>query len=203
MKTSLPIFAFLILLFASCGNDKSTAETSTAAPETEVSDAYAAADEALKAGKSPAEVSELLMGNFAAVSDAGTGALNMAASKEFARVAQELSDKYPGDTTAAMPFYRSAEVVRAMNDPKRAAAIYEEVYKRYPDFSKAPEAMFMLAFTYDEDLKNFEAAKKTYTDFLAKYPNHSFADDTEMLLRNLGKSDEEILQELEANMQKQ
>jgi TolA-binding protein len=112
-------------------------------------------------------------------------------------MATQLADKYPNDTLAAMPLYRAAEVVRALNDPKQTAAIYQKVYNSYPTFSKAPEALFMLGFTFDEDLGDLEKARSTYNDFLFKFPNHSFADDTQMLLENLGNTDEEILKELE------
>ncbi len=206
MRLTIPIFALSLILLSTCGGgdgSTTTEENGKTPTEAAVSTAFIAADNALKGGKSAGEVSSLLMSNFNAVSDPNTGTLNLSASQEFARIARELADKYPSDTTVAMPFYRSAEVVRAMNDPKRAATIYKDVYDRFPSFSKAAEAMFMLAFTYDEDLKDYEAAKATYTEFLKDHPNHSFADDTEMLLKNLGKSDEEILKELEAKTKEQ
>lgn len=177
------------------GNDQQTAADEL--ESTASSGVYAAAATALEEGKSPAEVSKLLMADFQAVSDPATGALNVPVSREFVAIATQLADKYPKDTLAAMPLYRAAEVVRAMNDPKQTAAIYQKVYDNYPSFSKAAEALFMLGFTYDEDLGDLEKARTTYNDFLQKYPTHSFADDTQMLLENLGKSDEEILKELE------
>lgn len=182
----------LTLLFVSCGNGSSTETTEEAAPSI-----FAAAETALGGTESPQAISKLLMDNFSNVSDAQTGALNVQASEDFVRIAEAFSNKYPSDTTAALPLYRAAEVVRALNDPRKTAAIYQTIYERYPSFSKAPEALFMLGFTYDEDLKNLEEAKKVYNDFLERHPDHSFADDTEMLLKNLGKSDEEILRELE------
>ncbi len=205
MRFTVSFATLLLFLLSACGGgdaaqteDGGTTVSVEAAPSV-----YLAAEEALAAGKDPGAVSKLLMDNFSAISDPNTGALNFQASKDFTKMARQLSDKFPADTAVAMAFYRSAEVARAMNDPKRAATIYKDVHERYPTFSKAPEAMFMLAFTYDEDLKDYEAAKTTYTDFLKAHPKHSFADDTEMLLKNLGKSDEEILKELEAKAKEQ
>jgi outer membrane protein assembly factor BamD (BamD/ComL family) len=204
MRFTVPFFALLLVLFSACGGgETASTEEANSVTEEATSTAYLAAESALKDGKGAGEVSKLLMDNFNAVSDPNTGALNLAESREFTRLARKLAEKYPGDTTVALPFYRSAEVVRAMNDPKRAAAIYKDVASRFPNFSKAAEAMFMLAFTYDEDLKDYDSAKATYTEFLEKYPTHSFADDTEMLLKNLGKSDEEILRELEEKVKEQ
>ncbi len=184
------------LLMASCGNNNDTAEADTP-PAVTVAAAFEPAAAALDNKEGPAKVGGLLMQRFSAVSDAQTGALDLEASKSFVDLAQRLAAEHPADTLAALPLYRAAEVVRAMNDPKRAAAIYEQVHQSYPTFSKAAESLFMLAFTYDEDLNNMEKAKETYEKFLKLYPDNSFADDTKMLLENLGKSDEEILKELE------
>lgn len=196
MLNQIFIAVFCLCLLAACGNNQATenAVEDAAVPTENV---YADAVAALADGQSATEVSSLLMANFGKISDAQTGALNMAASKDFVKAAEDLSNKYNSDTAAAMVYYRSAEVARAMNDPLRAAEIYHNIGERYPDFSKAGEALFMLAFTYDEDLKDMEKAKATYEMFLEKYPDHTFADDTEMLLKNLGKTDEEILNALE------
>lgn len=187
---------FSCLLMASCGSNNETVEAD-APPAAPVAAAFEPAATAFDNSEGPAKVGGLLMQRFAAVSDAQTGALDMAASKSFVDLAEKLAAKHPGDTLAALPLYRAAEVVRAMNDPKRAAAIYEQVHQSYPTFSKAAESLFMLAFTYDEDLNDMGKAKETYEKFLKLYPNNSFADDTKMLLENLGKSDEEILKDLE------
>jgi TolA-binding protein len=186
------IYLSLVISFAffACGGKQAETET----PET---NNFADAQAALAEGKSAAEVATLLMANFKSVSDATTGSLDTVASKDYVKMANELSDKFPADTMAALPLYKSAEVVRAMSDSRRAAETYQRVYDRYPTFSKSGEALFMLGFTYDEDLKDLDKAKATYERFLQAYPTHSFADDTEILLKNLGKSDAEILRELE------
>lgn len=196
MRFSLFSLVSAFLMFTACGNNSGPADTE--AEVASVPSVYQAAETALAEGKDAKTVSSLLLDNFNAVSDDATGALNLTASQDYVQMAEALSSKYPADTAAAMPLYRAAEVVRAMNQPAKAAEIYQTVYDRYPTFSKSPESLFMLAFTYDEDLKNFDAARKVYNDFLGKYPTHSFADDTEMLLRNLGKTSEEMLKELDA-----
>lgn len=192
----LPFTIFLSLAFSACGGSDGTA-TETAAEEMVISGAFAPAYEALNEGKSAAEIGSLLMQRFSAISDPNTGTLNREESTNFVMLAEKLADKYPNDTLSALPLYRAAEVVRAMNDPKKAAAIYERIHNDYATFSKAPESLFMLAFTYDEDLKAYDKAKVTYEKFMKLYPENVFAKSTPMLLENLGKSDEEILRQLE------
>lgn len=198
MRYSIYSLALLAsLFFAACGNSD---QETVLAP---VTGAFSPAYEAFQRDASAAEVGGLLMQRFSAISDEATGALNQTESKNFVAIAEALADKYPNDTLAALPLYRAAEVVRAMNDPKKAAAIYERIHNDYTSFSKAPEALFMLAFTYDENLNDLEAARETYERFLRLYPNNVFAESTPMLLENLGKSDEEILRQLEAQQQEQ
>lgn len=197
-----PLVLLLSLVFTTCGSDATTANEQDAgmAP---ITGAFGPAYDALQRDASAAEVGGLLMQRFSAISDDATGTLNQSESKNFVILAEALADKYPNDTLAALPLYRAAEVVRAMNDPKKASVIYERIHEDYPTFSKAPEALFMLAFTYDENLNNLDAAKATYEKFLKLYPDNVFAASTPMLLENLGKSDEEILRQLEEQQQDQ
>lgn len=189
----------LTTLFFACGADTDTVDSNKAETTTDeiITGTFAPANDALEAGGNAAKVGGMLMQQFNSVSDPATGLLDEKASRDFVSVATKLANKFPEDTLAALPFYRAAEVVRALNEPKRAAAIYEQIHTNYPNWSKAPESLFMLAFTYDEDLGNLEAAKATYQKFLKMYPTNVFAEATPMLIENLGKSDEEILRQLE------
>ena len=48
-------------------------------------------------------------------------------------------------------------------------------------------------------IKKPEAAREVYEKFLKRYPDHQMAESARFLLKNMGKSDEEILQTIEAN----
>ena len=143
---------------------------------------------------------ESLISNFEQIADQETGLLNEVAANEYLNSAQAFAKSSPNDTAAALPLYRAAEVARALGKPAKAIEIYQQIITQYPTFHKAPEAHFMLAFSYDEDMNNLEKARTEYENFINTYPDHGFADDAAMLLGNLGKSDEEILRELEAKL---
>ena len=49
----------------------------------------------------------------------------------------------------------------------------------------------------DNDMKQIDQARSIYESFLEKYPNDEVADDTQFLLNNLGKSDDEIIKGFE------
>lgn len=100
----------------------------------------------------------------------------------------------PEDPKSPDYLHKAGETARAIRAFPRAIEIYDRIYTNYPSFEKAPQALFLKAFTYDNDLKEYDKARALYTAFLEKYPNDDFADDTQFLLKNLGKSDEEIIQ---------
>lgn len=197
------LFASLFLLLAACGTDNAATATAEPSPaETATApNVFAAADAALAEGAPVADVRQLLLADFPKVSDAQTGLPNPKNSKDFVKAAVALSDRNPADTLAADPLYKAAEVARGLNDSRQAADIYRKLYDRYPNYSKAPEALFMLAFTYDENLKDYDRARATYEEFLAKHPDHFFAKDAPLMIKNLGKTSEELLKELESQQE--
>lgn len=185
------LYLFLLpFLVVNCGD---TAPDRAAAPPTPFDKATAA----LAGGGNAASIAPLLLAPFATVVDSTTGLPDSANSAAYLTTALALSDRYPNDTLAADPLYKAAEVARALGDNARAADIYATVYDRYPTFSKAPESLFMLAFTHDENLRNLDRARTEYERFLANHPDHYFAESAQLMLANLGKSSEEYLRELE------
>ncbi len=99
----------------------------------------------------------------------------------------------PNDAQSPILLHKAGEVARSIRAYNKALGIYDWIYTKYPDYEKAPQALFLQAFTLDNDLKRYDDARVLYEDFLKKYPNDDFADDTQFLLENLGKDDEDII----------
>ena len=194
MNRTLCLSVFCCFLFA-CG-DKTPQETIADHSEPTFV-AFADVATAMEEGADLATTRRLLLDAYPRVSNQQTNSIEVQASEEYLLLANQLADKADGDTLAALPLYKAAEVYQALGDFKGAALVFERIYNDYPSFSKAGEALFMLGFTYDENLRDTARARRTYEKFLAEYPTNTFADDTQMLLSNLGKSDEEMLQMLQ------
>ncbi len=122
-----------------------------------------------------------------------THRLDTKIANDFIRVCEIYALIKPEDSKSPDYLHKAGETARAIRAFPRAISIYDRIYASYPNFEKAPQALFLKAFTYDNDLKEVEKARALYTEFLKKYPNDDFADDTEFLLKNLGKNDEEII----------
>lgn len=128
-----------------------------------------------------------------------THRLDNTIASSFIQVCELYALLKPEDSQSPNYLHKAGETARAIRAFPQAITIYDKIYAKYPSFEKAPQALFLKAFTYDNDLKEFEMARPLYIEFLKKYPNDEFADDTEFLLSNLGKKDEEIIQSFGKN----
>lgn len=103
------------------------------------------------------------------------------------------ADDYPQDNKSASYLFKAADVsINVFHSPK-TIELFDRVIQDYPDFEKAPQALFLKAFTYENYLNDMGKARAAYELFLHKYPDHSFANDAQVSLDNLGKSPEEII----------
>ena len=85
----------------------------------------------------------------------------------------------------------------------QAINIYSRIVEQYPDYSKAPEALFLQGYVYENNLGRLDKAKAIYEEFLAKYPDNDFADDAEVSLKYLGKTPEELIEIFQQNAEYQ
>jgi len=108
---------------------------------------------------------------------------------------QQFATRFPDDTMAAEYLFKASDIAMNLNRPQQTVEIFNTLIENYPDFNKIPTCYFLRAFVYDDQLKDYKAAEKYYREFIKKYPNSDFADDAEMLLKNLGKTPEELIKE--------
>ncbi len=130
--------------------------------------------------------------------DETTSKMNTQIATEYIEKASTFAKENPGDDRSPVFLTKSAEVARSIKAFDKALTIYQWIYDKFPNSKQAPQALFLKAFTLDNELHKQDAAKKIYEEFLKKYPNDDFADDTQFLLDNLGKSEEELIKEFEA-----
>ena len=104
---------------------------------------------------------------------------------------------FPGDKITPSYLFQAGETARSVRNFRKALDIYDRILLHFKSFEKTPQALFLKAFTLDNDLKQYDKAKQFYDSFLTQYPNDDFADDTKFLLENLGKSDDEIIKKFE------
>ncbi len=127
--------------------------------------------------------------------------INYQVANDFVNACEVYAFLLPDDPKTPEFAHKAGEMARSVSHFARAVELYDWVYNRYPDHPKAPQALFMKAFIYSDDLKDTAKARQAFEEFLARFPDDGFADDAQFLLDNLGKPDEEIIKSFEANQQ--
>jgi hypothetical protein len=93
--------------------------------------------------------------------------------------------------------YKAADLSLNINKSKQSLDLYNRIIYQYPDYKKVPECLFLMGYIYENYFQELGKAKELYLSFLAKYPDHDFADDARVSIDNLGKSPEELIRSFE------
>lgn len=128
---------------------------------------------------------------------AGSMRINSTVARSYVDACMAYAVVYDGKSESAENLHKAAETARSLGEMDEALMMYDWIIERYPDHPRTPQALFLKAFTYDSDMKEFDKARQYYTEFMEKYPENDFAKSAEFLLENLGKDDEELLQILQ------
>ena len=127
--------------------------------------------------------------------------VNKAASLKYVDAVEALALVSPNDTLVPGNLYTAAEVARSMRTFPKAMSLYDWLIDTYPKHDKTPNALFIKGFILEQDYNRPEEAKELYTRFVTEFPDHDMVESAKFLLKNLGKSDKEILQEIESAKQ--
>jgi TolA-binding protein len=104
------------------------------------------------------------------------------------------ADQFPEDSLSPGYLFKAGDVAMNTNRSNKAIELYDRIIDDYNDYRKAPEALFLKGYVYENNLGRLDKAKAIYEEFLQKYPDNDFADDAEVSLKYLGKSPEELIE---------
>ncbi len=107
------------------------------------------------------------------------------------------ADTWPSEEKAPEYLFNAGNVAMNLLDPEKAITLFDRIMKSYPAYEKIPQCLFLKAFIFENQLNQLGKAEMLYREFLQNYPDHEFADDAELSLKNLGKTPEELLQQFE------
>ncbi len=179
MRIKVSFFAILICFFAcSNGNQETNATEKTIA-------------EVLSAELVTPEYIENLAGS---VYNETTKKIDGDKANKYIEACEFYASNNPSDAKSPEWLLKAAETARNINQHTKAINIYDEVMAKFPNYPKAPQALFLKAFTIDDNLNQKDQAKVLYEEFIAKYPNDDFAESAQFMLQNLYKSDAEIIE---------
>lgn len=125
--------------------------------------------------------------------------LNKKAAQNYVDACEAFALLNPENLLSPNYLYKAAEIARSLRTFPKTLSLYDWIIDKYPSFEKTPTTLFLKGFVIENELKDEDAAKNVYHDFLKTYPDHDLADDVKFLLENIGKSNEEILKIIEKN----
>ena len=103
------------------------------------------------------------------------------------------AEKFPEDEQSPAYLFRAGNVAVGIGAFEDAVGYFQAVHKKYESFHRAPDALFLEGFTYENHLKNIEKAKVCYQDFLTRFPDDELAEQVKLVLENIDKTPEELV----------
>lgn len=128
--------------------------------------------------------------------------INRLSAQKYVDACEAFAIGYPNNEKAPEYLYRAAEMARTLKTYPKALSIFDWIESKYPNYEKTPTTVFLKGFMLENELKNKEAAREVYNNFLTKYPNSDLVDDVKFLLDNIDKTDEEIMKMIDEKASK-
>ena len=100
-------------------------------------------------------------------------------------------ERYPRHEKAPEALKRLAMITQQKGDMRGAVSLYERLIEEYPESGLGDEAQFMIAFIYEEYLKDLDRAREAYQRVIDDYPQSELAASARQLLPNVGRDPEE------------
>ncbi|NND93913.1 MAG: hypothetical protein HKN45_03555 [Flavobacteriales bacterium] len=101
---------------------------------------------------------------------------------------------YPENEMTPVYLDRAANIARGLKDFERGLKNYQAIVEGYPEFERIIETKFLIAFMYDNEIKDKAKAEEHYKAVAQEYPDHIFGRNAKDRLITLHMSDEELLE---------
>lgn len=116
---------------------------------------------------------------------------NDTAAQELATTLITYVDQNKNDEKSPPYLFKAAGLKKNLRQHMEAVSYFNRIWNEYPDYPRAPDALFLEALMYEEDLQDKETAKERYNKFLELYPNNEFAEGAKQILLLIDKSPSE------------
>ncbi len=123
--------------------------------------------------------------------------LNMALAKQLMALYKGFLENNPEHEDVAEMTFKAGELSMGMETYQESIAFFERIVKNHRDYEKAPEATYLVAFIYDEYLKEKGKASENYERMIQMFPQNRLSLDAKAWMELLNMSDEDILKMLE------
>ena len=124
-------------------------------------------------------------------------ALDNSVAEQAIRTFYDFASHCRQDTLAPVFLLKAGQVAQSIRKYTQAQAFFTKCIDDFPKFKSRGAAMFLLAQLYDDAsmLNNESEARTIYHQIIREYPNSSYANDAKACIKNIGKTDEQLIQE--------
>ena len=177
-------FLSLAIIFTSCGGNGDEPKTEEIKKDTVVVN-HASCEAYYQDAK---KMDDILMKETSVKKDLAERAINA-----FNLYASECMN----DSLAPIFLLKAGQVAQSISNFKQAEILLKKCSTDFPNFRNRGAALFLLAQLFDDAamLNNEAEAKKIYEEIIKAYPNTAWARDAKASIANLGKTDEQLIQE--------
>jgi len=128
---------------------------------------------------------------------------NASAAKQIVTLSEQLYKEYPTHADTPATLFKAGDIARGLRNPGKAIQLWGFIWRDYPTYEKAPDALFLQAFTFETMLNDQSRAKSYYEQFIEKFPTHKLVEQAQLSIQTLSKSPEDLIKEFEAKQKNQ
>ena len=101
------------------------------------------------------------------------------------------------DSLAPIFLIKAGQVAQSIKKYEQAQSLFKKCINQFAEFKNRGAALFLLAQLYDNEmmLNNEAEAKIICEQIIKEYPQSPFANDAKYCIKNIGKTDEQLVQE--------
>jgi tetratricopeptide (TPR) repeat protein len=117
----------------------------------------------------------------------GRSEVTIARSASLRNAYLQYADTWKGDSLAAEYLFQAAMIDADIQEDVTTGIIYlERIIEDYPEHPIAPKTLFLIGFTYAEQLNDYNKARDAYNTYLELYPDGEMAESVRIELQTLG-----------------
>ena len=98
---------------------------------------------------------------------------------------------YPDHLLAPAALKEFAAVSQQRGEFLKALSLYRRLIEQFSESEYCDEAQFMMAFIYEEYLKDYTKAREAYGRLVEYYPDSDLAESARLLLQHVGRNPED------------
>lgn len=116
-----------------------------------------------------------------------------AAARDLMEVYLQAAQAYPDSTNSPLFLYKAAKLkAYPFKKYDETISMLNELRQDYPEHPVAERALFLIGYTYSEQLADHDQAREVYQEFLDTYPQSELSASVRFELNNMGKPVSEL-----------